>query len=143
MTKIYFVLAAGFVIASCTRSSDNGGAHHEEGGDSTNQILYNQVMDIHDEVMPKLEELYNLKKDLQEKIANTPGLVIEERKKLELRIARIDSASDMMMDWMHEFSPLPDTADQEQSRAYLESEMERIRKVKEVMTDALREGDGN
>ncbi len=42
-----------------------------------------------------------------------------------------------MMDWMHNFQPLPDSADQEKAREYLESEMERVMKVRELTNETI------
>lgn len=132
------LLALVLLVTACAKKDDHSAhAHEAADADSTNQVLYNEVMDIHDEVMPRMEELYNLKKDLKEKIANTPALVEGERKKLEQRILVIDSVSKMMMDWMHEFNPLPDSTDREVAREYLEGEMEKIKKVKEAMLETL------
>ena len=98
-----------------------------------NQALYEQVMEIHDEVMPKMEDIYKIKSQLQEQIANSPDMVVGKREKIEKMIKELDSANNLMMDWMHQFNPLPDSADEEESRAYLESQMEKIRAVKEGM----------
>jgi len=133
--KISFlsVLVATLLLA-CGRPA---GETRTDGSatDSTdaNRVLYDQVMDIHDEVMPQLEDIYALKKKLQDQIAASPKMVDEERKKLEQRIANLDSVGNMMMDWMHQFSPLPDSAGQEAMRDYLEGEMEKIKKVREAM----------
>ena len=105
--------------------------------DSPNQILYDQVMDVHDEVMPKMDEIMKLKRELQEQIANTPDMVVERKQQLEKIISNLDSASNAMMDWMHKFNPLPDTADQEKARAYLEGEMERVKNVKTLMLESI------
>lgn len=120
------------------------GGPSQEGQQSTadadsndpNQVLYDQVMDIHDEVMPKTEDLHNLKQKLQEQIAATPGMVVEERQKLEQRIARLDSVNKMMMDWMHYFN-LPDSLSAEAKREYLESQMEKIKQVREAILETL------
>jgi hypothetical protein len=124
-------------FAACNPGGEH--RHHDDsaGQDSTNILLYNQVMDIHDEVMPRMEELYNLKKDIQEKLKDPSGIAEEQQRILKSRLARIDSVSKMMMDWMHQFNPLPDSVDQEEARAYLESQMEKIRKVKVEMTSIL------
>ncbi|HMR58542.1 MAG TPA: hypothetical protein PKC10_14555, partial [Cyclobacteriaceae bacterium] len=73
----------------------------------------------------------------QEQIANTPDMVIERKEQLEKMISNLDSASSAMMNWMHEFNPLPDTTEQEKAREYLESEMERIRNVKTLMLETI------
>ena len=142
MNKIIYVLIAASIIVSCAKTTESHDHDHSAmEADSTNTILYNQVMDIHDEVMPKMDDLYNLKKDLQAKLQATPLPSGDIRKDLEVRIARVDSASKLMYDWMHEFNPPADSADQEQTRTYLESEMEKVKQVKlsvnRVLADTL------
>ncbi len=125
-------------LTSCNQSGKH--EHHTSdaaNGENPNSLLYDQVMDIHDEIMPRAEDIYQLKKTLQEKLASAPDLVADKKKELELTIAQLDSADQSMMEWMHRFRPLPDSADQEKARAYLESEMERIKKVKELMNESI------
>ncbi len=126
------------VLAACGK----GGEHQHSNSDSStddspNQALYDQVMDVHDEVMPKMDDMMKLKRELQDKIANSPDMVVERKEQLEKVIANLDSASNAMMNWMHEFNPLPDSVDQEKAREYLESEMERIRKVKTLTLESI------
>jgi hypothetical protein len=126
------------IFSACTKPSEHKDhGQKEKASDNPNEALYNQVMDIHDEAMPKMEDLYNLKRDLQEKIANTPKITKEQKENLERRIKHLDSTGKLMLEWMHKFDPLPDSADQEAAREYLENEMERIRKVKEAMLEAI------
>jgi hypothetical protein len=139
MKNIYIIVLA-LAIVSCNKSEHaNHDGHDMESmeGDSTNTILYNQVMDIHDEVMPKMEDLYNKKKELKTQLETATA---DQKAALEQKIAEIDSASNMMMSWMHEFNPPADTADQEQSRAYLEAEMEKVKRVKVAIEETLNDG---
>jgi len=134
------IIAGSFLILlSCGKTSNHNS--HDQGssdnGDNPNQALYDQVMDIHDEVMPKMEDLYRMKKELQDKIVNTPDMVEDQKKELESMISNLDSASNAMMDWMHNFNPLPDSTDQEAAREYLENEMERIKKVRDQTNETL------
>jgi hypothetical protein len=133
-----FVLVS-LLIISCTKTDKHKEpeAESDNATDSPNEALYHQVMDIHDEIMPKMEDLYTLKRQLQEKIESTPTLAEEEKKTLQDRIAHLDSASQMMMEWMHQFNPLSDSTDHEEAREYLESEMEKIKKVKDAMLEAI------
>lgn len=103
-----------------------------------NKILYNEVMDIHDEVMPSMEELYRLKKGLEEKVKNSPDLVENKKQEMESTILLIDSASKSMMVWMREFNP--EEYEKEAQRDYLEKELKRVKTVKDVMLKALDEG---
>jgi hypothetical protein len=130
------------VMAGCTPGSDHTHQEDSPGQDSTNVLLYNQVMDIHDEVMPRMEDLYNKKKDIEEKLKDPAGLTAAQKEKLTRQVAQIDSVSKLMMDWMHEFNPPADSADKEETRAYLEKEMERIRIVKQAMVETIEEDGG-
>ncbi len=123
------------VLVACNKGAQTPSESVTE--DSPNQILYDQVMDVHDEVMPKMDEIMKLKRELQEEIANTPDMVVERKQQLEKIISNLDSASNSMMDWMHKFNPLPDTVDQEKARAYLEGEMERVKNVKTLMLESI------
>jgi hypothetical protein len=135
--KSLFILLC--ITTACSKSGDQKDheAHDMEYVESPNTALYDKVMELHDELMPKMEEIYNLKKEVQEEIAKTPEMVEEKKKDLEKTMVYLDSANNEMMDWMHKFNPLPDSADQEAAREYLENEMEKIRKVKDIMAEAI------
>ena len=138
MKSISKILFAVLLLTACGKPAEHSGHDHDSSeSDSPNEALYNQVMDVHDEVMPKMEDIYKLKKDLQEQIATTPDMVVERKQQLEAMISNLDSANNAMMDWMHKFNPLPDSVDQEKAREYLESEIERIKKVKELMNESI------
>ncbi|MBX2946478.1 MAG: hypothetical protein KF725_11655 [Cyclobacteriaceae bacterium] len=130
MKKLLILVASLFILStSCSPKKTE---------EDTNKVLYNQVMDIHDEVMPSMDELYKLKKQLTEKIENSPDLVEEKRQEIEQTILLIDSASKGMMRWMREFKP--EEYKEVELTKYLESEMKRVQTVKETMQDALVQG---
>lgn len=143
MKLTYKLLLLLFVVlASCGKTSNQveEGAPEEPEDENPNQALYQKVMDIHDEVMPKMEDIYKLKSQIKEKIANSPNLIKERKDRLEKLTLQLDSANNAMMNWMHQFNPLPDSADQEEARAYLEDQMEKIKKVKEEMLSIIEKG---
>jgi len=130
-----------FVLGSCgTKSHDH--SHGEDGADSANTALLAMVMDIHDEVMPKSDDLYRLKKKLQDSIAATKGMTAEKKAGLEALILSLDSASHAMNEWMHGFKPEKDSANQEKMREYLESEIEKIRQIKERTNEVIAKASG-
>ena len=140
MKSITNFLFALILLTACGKTAEHSDHDHDSAstdGENPNEALYNQAMDVHDEVMPKMEEIYKLKKDLQEQIANTPDMVVERKQQLEAIISNLDSANNAMMEWMHKFNPLPDSVGQEKAREYLESEIERIKKVKELMNESI------
>jgi hypothetical protein len=105
--------------------------------DSTdaNTILNSQIMDVHDEVMPKMEDLYIIKKSLEENLKTVKDSALKTD--LRARMAEVDSASNLMMDWMHEYNPPDSTVDQEQARAYLEGELEKVKRMKEAINSVI------
>ena len=104
--------------------------------EKTEKPLYDQVMDIHDEVMPKMNDLYKLKKQLRDSIVNTPDMQEERKEEFEQTILLLDSASTSMMVWMRQFNP-PAQKDKEAFQKYMESELVKVRKMREDVLQAL------
>jgi hypothetical protein len=149
MKRFFFTLLVLILFTSACKekSEERDHRHDAEAPDvvdeSPNLVLYNEVMKIHDEVMPRLEDIYRKKESLKNQIANTPSMPEEKKKTIDAAIAKLDSASEGMMDWMHDFEPLPDSVGEEKAREYLESEMEKIKKVRSNILQALEEADKN
>jgi hypothetical protein len=123
------------LLISCGQKSQHDHQHGVTStGDNPNQALKEQAWDIHDEVMPLTENLYNINKGLKEKLESATD---EEKAALEVRIRYIDSVNNMMMDWMRKFKDPADTTNQETVRAYYETELEKVKRVKEAILTAL------
>jgi hypothetical protein len=137
--KKTFALLLAVGLASCIKNKDNQTG--EAAADDPNKVLYNQVMDIHDEVMPRMEDIVLLKRELKEQLEKSSDLIPEKRKEMEQKIIQLDSAGKAMMDWMNDFQPEEYTG--EELRDYLESEKERVTKVKELMLEAIQKAKEN
>jgi hypothetical protein len=109
----------------------------EEG---SNEALNNEVMKIHDEAMMKMNDIYTLKQTLNSKLADSMKLDAAKKEAIKGTIAKLDSASDGMMVWMRAFNPIPDSLGKERAREYLETEMEKVKRVRENIQEALEEG---
>ena len=96
-------------------------------------------MKVHDEVMPKMDDIYKLKQELKKQMTDSSTVAVEKRKTIASTILRLDSASENMMVWMRNFNPIPDSLGEEKARAYLEDQQEKIKKVKEGMLKAIDE----
>ena len=107
-----------------------------------NQELYDEVMKVHDEVMPKMNDIHKAKQQLKNEITNTPDITEARKTELETIIVKLDSASEGMMVWMREFNPPPDSKGVEQARDYLKNEKEKVEKVKKDITEALEKAKG-
>ena len=132
---ILFVLFA-FALISCNKSGRDATAS-DPVDDESNQALYEQVMNIHDEVMPKMDDLYRLKKQLQDQMAANPSLPEEEKQAMGQTIQQLDSANTSMMVWMRQFDPPKDSSNQEALREYLETQLELVKKMREDVMQAL------
>lgn len=126
-------------LVSCIKNKDNQAS--DPTTDDPNKVLYNQVMDIHDEVMPQMDDIMRLKRELKESVEKSSNLVPEKKKEIEQKILQLDSAGKAMMAWMNDFRPEDYTG--EDLREYLESEKERVTKVKELMREAIEKAKEN
>ena len=137
------LIAVLVAVWGCGQKSQDHTEHDHGDGDATegNQALYDEVMKVHDEVMPKMNDIYKLKEELKNQIISTPDMAAEKKKEIEGMIVKLDSASEGMMAWMRNFNPLPDSLGEEQAREYLENEMEKVKKVKHDITEALENAD--
>jgi len=139
-TKLFLVVFAFLVIGSCGQQSESNHNNEEMSNseeDQSNQALYDKVMEVHDEVMPQMNDIYKLKKQLQEEITNSKDLVDDRKKKLESLVFTLDSANNAMMNWMRKFEPPSDTLSLEDARIYLEEQMTKINGVKAAMQEAI------
>lgn len=134
------LFAALLLTWGCGSKSDDSEQESEDNEQmvqDANAALYDAVMDVHNEVMPKLSTIENRIEALHNQIANTPEMAAEKKQEIEALIVKLDAAGQGMRDWMHEFNPPADSLGEDTVRAYLESEMERIKKVKADMLEAL------
>src|SRR5688572_1006614 len=118
---LFPLLTILFALSGCgQKSNDHGHEHHKQDEKSPNQSLYDEVMKVHDEVMPKMDDIYKLKEKLKKQLTDAPTMVEEKKKDVEKTILQLDSASEGMMVWMRNFNPIPDSLGEEKARKYLE-----------------------
>lgn len=105
------------------------------------KVLEQEVMDVHDEVMPKmgaisalndtLKQLYTAYK-LDSLVADTAQLsAIDEH------ITALSRADEAMMQWMRNYERPGEDMPAEEKRTYLESEQEKINEVRDEMLGAI------
>lgn len=138
--KIHTIAIALLItLAACGKGGnhDEHQKHQASEESSPTKALESQLDEDHMMLMDRMDELARLKSELQEKIAATPDMIADKKKQMDMVIAQLDSANDSMMDWMHKYNPLPDSADQEKAREYLESEMEKVKKLKDLFNESI------
>ena len=140
--KTLTLLFMGIVLlASCSEKKQETEKSIEEQQADTRDELYNQVMAVHDEVMPRMDDIYRLKTKLQEELqdllANKSDSNAENIKSLTDKINSLENASKEMMVWMRQFDVQPDSLGHEVIMQGLNEEMKKIEKVKRDMLDAI------
>jgi chemotaxis response regulator CheB len=108
-----------------------------------------EVMTIHDEVMPQMDDIMTLKSKLSKKIQSMDSLQnegISSNTLAEQRIKAVDlnqklnESDKLMMNWMHEYRG--DSARKlkpEAAVSYFETEKEKILLVKQTTTKSIQE----
>ncbi|MEZ4775042.1 MAG: hypothetical protein R3D00_17795 [Bacteroidia bacterium] len=123
-------------LAAC--SVKTGHNHSSENTDSPVAKLMGEVMAVHDEVMPQMSKLYDLKKSLAEKTETLGDSApdMEMRTKIEAAMQLLEKADESMMNWMRNFED-PGESDVEKATAYLEKEKERVLEVQQAMNEGI------
>ncbi|RDY59558.1 hypothetical protein [Flagellimonas nanhaiensis] len=129
--KKYIPLALSVLfltIASCKQ---------EKKDDSPTQM--EQVMAVHDEVMPKMGKLGKLVGQLKSKVDTT-----EIGKKYEAAMIDLQDANTSMMDWMRNFGDRFDSDEilngkelSEQKQQWLNEEEEKVKALKEQINSSI------
>ena len=141
---LVFIIVAIMFLVGCNNSTSS----KEPVVTSVTDSLFDEVMNGHDAAMGKTNRISSLKKLVQREIDSLDKLPSKMKHGSETYKVRLDSLSVMLggasadMDkWMQEFNMDSAKNDQELRAKYLESEKEKIFKVREKMTDALKMAD--
>jgi hypothetical protein len=136
MKKLLILVLITAAVVACKPKSEQKTEASEAVETSPNEALYNEVMKVHDEVMPKMNDIYKYQQQLKEKL-KAPNLSVKEKEQINAVLGKLDSAGNGMMVWMRQFDPIPDSAGEEKARVYLEGEMEKVKRVREDIAQAL------
>ncbi len=107
-----------------------------------------EIMAIHDSIMPKMEDIMNLKSKMKIEISYLDSLLLKEKKsnlgvrksKAESLVSILDQADKDMMGWMHQYNAdsLSKLKEEEANR-YIRIQTEKINSVKQAMLGAITE----
>jgi hypothetical protein len=136
MKKLLILVLITAMVVACKPKSEDKVEASEALETSPNEALYNEVMKVHDEVMPKMNDIYKYQQQLKDKL-KSPNLSATDKEKINTILGRLDSAGNGMMVWMRQFDPIPDSLGEEKARIYLEGEMEKVKRVREDIVQAL------
>jgi hypothetical protein len=121
------------LLTSCGESTKKSEAQEPEQisdeelirQDLERDALLTQVMAIHDEVMPKMEDIMKLKSKLK------------DREDADEILDALETAEKAMMNWMRNFKAPSKDASFDQTMEYLEAQRESISQVRDQMLEAI------
>ncbi len=105
-------------------------ACNNSGSTEESKKLYDEIMKIHDEVMPKMGNIRKLSKQLK-KIED-----YQSKDSLVASLNDLDNAHESMMDWMAQFK-MPKEISNEEEIEFLNSQMKSVTVMKNTMLSAL------
>ena len=133
--EFFFLLALLISVACQNNLNQKEESSQKPAHDSLSaqEIVYNEVMEIHDEVMPAMSDIMSLNRQL--KIVGDSSA--RDTETINNLSARLENASEGMMNWMRNFNPKLETATSEETLNYLEEEKQKIKAVKVEMDQAI------
>lgn len=133
MKKVFFFLSMLFLLVACDKFSDKEL--------STQQEKWDEVMVVHDEIMPKMGAITETQKHL--KLAVIDSSFTELIGKKTAAMNDLKNAEEFMWVWMNDLKqlkPMQETKTHEQIMNYLEEQMVSINKVKMDMENSIKNG---
>lgn len=96
------------------------------------EMLEKDVMQIHDDVMPKMADIHQSRKRLQ--IALEQGA--DSTQVFDL-LRDLDEADEAMMVWMNEYQPLRENVEESIKISYFKNEKTKIEHVEELISNSI------
>ena len=109
-----------------------------------NKKLREEVISVHDEVMPKMGQLKSLEKtalQMIEELSVSPEPNQEKIDSLKALAAELDQAYEGMFVWMRQYEVEDGEKTPEEVKAYLEEQMVKVSKVNEDIKNVLKKAD--
>ena len=126
------LLATFFLLIACNPSAKKEGNRDLQG-------LKDEVMAIHDEVMPKMGELRKARKELMFLADSIVTIDSSKAQKMINAANELDRANEGMMVWMRQYEPQFE-ASEDSLWNYYANQKELIQKVSEEMFLELKKG---
>lgn len=130
------LLLMGLLLGACGEGSSE---------QSEVKSLYESVMNTHDEVMPRMGTIQQLKKSLSNYSAQIVDGEVSPPEGTLKRISelqtKLDEADELMRDWMHNFDAQKALSKPEDALSYLKQEQKRIEMVSTSMQESIAEAE--
>ena len=134
--SLVLLLVSAFALGACSKRPS---ADEEVAPEETEKVanLRKEVIVVHDEVMPLMTDIYQLKTKLKEKLAGG-NISVEDKPRIDAILLELDSADRGMRDWMRSFSKVTTVGVPESDALHtLNEELTKIKKVKQDMIESV------
>ncbi|WP_053404148.1 hypothetical protein [Persicobacter sp. CCB-QB2] len=102
------------------------------------QSIYNEVIDIHDEAMPRMGPIVRYQSEIQKLLKDSTSSEEQHAQLRQVNVALLKSEK-AMMEWMHHLNTQYDTLDYQEARQYLLEEKNNISAINKMMAEAQEE----
>lgn len=109
---------------------------NDKAKEKDQQKLWDEMMVVHDEVMPKMSEINALSKQMEAALSDTT-LTEELRDAARKSLYDLQAADKAMWDWMYGIQQLPDLRASKQHEEILQYLQEETAKITEVKSSML------
>ena len=135
MTRFFSVFATIIILSGCVGTASEQDCTSDE---CLRKQAYDNVIKVHDEVMPKMSYISELKGQIEERMnATDDSLLIASWQEL---MVNLDVADEAMWVWMRQFNSDLEEISIDEALAYLKAEQEKIddiaRKIKVAISEA-------
>lgn len=100
--------------------------------------LKSETIAIHDEVMPKMDDIMKLKKSLKNKQDSANE---SEQENIQNLIIALEESDKAMMNWMRNYDPRMDDMSDEEKIEYLKNQKSSISEVSDKMKQSIGEAE--
>jgi hypothetical protein len=131
MSKLFFITAVAVTLFSCNTATNKTGEATATKTATLEDSLYQQVMDIHNELMPKMGKLKGYQAQAQKQIDSIKAIIssttypaevtrriADDGNKLDILNDSLKAAEGAMNDWMDGFDGDPQMKTTQERAAY-------------------------
>ena len=138
MIRFFSVFATIIIISGCAGTANEQDCTSDE---CLKKQAYDSVIAVHDEVMPKMSYISELKGQLEERMnATDDSLAVAAWQEL---MVNLDVADEAMWVWMRQFNSDFEGVALDEALNYLKSEQEKIDEVARKINEAIKEAEEN
>lgn len=142
MQKNLLLFTLLLLLAACAGTSTEAPNFTEEEM-AAQAAAYDEMMEAHDRVMPRMGEIFQLNRSLESQLPEDAAADDSTAAQVRSMIERLTAAEDGMMNWMSELEPL-DSLRTEMDHAaimqYIETEDAEIQEVEAEMNNSIAAG---